>query len=272
MKDLNHQELTKKERRALKTQLKLEKRQKLEKQKKMKKNGLRLAVLLGLIALIFVIRSSGSSETGQNGLLDNLIVTDDERKRLLDIVDDDYIKGNKEAAVTLIEYLDFECEACGAYYPMVKQLSDELGDDVKFVSRYFPLPGHKNGMNAALAVEASGRQGKYWEMHDLLFENQKTWGEKRVSDPSIFEDYAKQLGLNLKQFEQDVDSKEVRERVRRDIDSGKKLGVNGTPSFFLNGEKIPNPKSLDDFKSFIQAAELQASEGSDQSLDENDDI
>ena len=182
----------------------------------------------------------------------------EEKQKLLEVVADDYIKGNKDASVTLVEYLDFECEACGAYYPLVKQLSEEFKTEVRFVNRYFPLPGHKNSMTAATAVEAAGRQGKYWEMNDILFENQRSWGEKQSPDPVIFEGYAQQIGLNMDQYKKDVKSKEVSERVNRDKTSGTQLGVNGTPSFFLNGEKIPNPKTIDDFKTFIQAAILKA--------------
>jgi len=173
---------------------------------------------------------------------------------LLSIKTDDWIKGNKDAQVTLVEYLDFECEACGAYYPLVKRLSEEYNDRVRFVIRYFPLPGHKNGLPAALAAEAAGKQEKYWEMYDMLFENQKSWGEKLSPDPSIFEGYAQELGLDLVKFKQDVNSQEVRNRVERDKSSGVKLGIQGTPSFFLNGKKIENPRGYDDFNALIQLA------------------
>lgn len=175
-------------------------------------------------------------------------------KELLKVNKSDWTKGNKNSSVVLIEYLDFECEACGAYYPLVKQLSEEYKNDVLFVSRYFPLPGHKNGLPAALAVEAAGKQGKFWEMYNLLFENQTVWGEKPASDPTIFENYAKELGLDTEKFKQDVSSDEVKNRVSRDRDSGTQLGVNGTPSFFLNGLKVANPKSPTAFKALIQSA------------------
>lgn len=182
----------------------------------------------------------------------------EEKQKLLEVVADDYIKGNKEAKVTIVEYLDFECEACGAYYPVVKALMDEFGQDVRFVTRYFPLPGHKNSVPAALAVEAAAKQGKYWEMHDLLFTEQRNWGEKPSADPKIFEGYAKSLGLNMEQYAKDISSKEVKERVLRDKNAGTRLGISGTPTFFVNGSKIPNPKGLEDFKTFIKA-ELQKS-------------
>lgn len=213
---------------------------------------LTIIVLVGGVIFASKMGLSSSPATG------SFTPVSDGQKKLLEVVSDDYIKGNKEASVTLIEYLDFECEACGAYYPLIKQLAEEFKTDVRFVNRYFPLPGHKNGLPAALAVEAAARQGKYWEMHDKLFEEQKSWGEKRAADPKIFEGYAQEIGLNLDQFKKDVASKEVRDRVERDKNSGIKLGVSGTPTFFLNGEKIPNPKSPEDFKTFINAAILKA--------------
>lgn len=176
------------------------------------------------------------------------------KSELLSVVSDDWTKGPSDAPVTLVEYLDFECEACGAYYPVVKQLEEKYKDDLLVVNRYFPLPGHKNGMNAALAVEAAGLQGKYWEMHDILFENQETWGEQSVSKPSSLETYAEQIGLDMEQFRTDRNSDTVKERVTRDKDSGEALGVTGTPSFFLNGQRISNPKTLEDFETLIKAA------------------
>lgn len=213
--------------------------------------GIILATVVVLIGGIFFVSKMSSSSPSVAG---NSSPVSDEQKKLLEVVSDDYIKGNKNASITLVEYLDFECEACRAYYPLVKQLAEEFKTDVRFVNRYFPLPGHKNGMQAALAVEAATKQGKYWEMHDTLYDNQSSWGEKSVADPKIFEGYAAQIGLNLDQFKRDVASKEVKERVERDRNSGNRLGVSGTPTFFLNGEKIPNPKNAEDFKTFIKAA------------------
>ena len=171
---------------------------------------------------------------------------------LLSIKADDWIKGNQNAKVTLVEYLDFECEACGAYYPLVKRLSEEFKDDVNFVTRYFPLPGHKNSLTSAFAVEAAGKQGKFWEMYDLVFENQSSWGEKPAPTPEVFEGYAEKLGLDMVKFKTDVASDEVTNRIDRDKNSGTKLGIQGTPTFFLNGEKIQNPRGYDDFKVVIQ--------------------
>ena len=177
---------------------------------------------------------------------------------LTTVVNDDYVKGSKNASVTLIEYIDFECEACGAYFPLVKQLEKEFPNDLKIVLRYYPLPGHKNGLPAALAVEAASQQGKFFEMHDLLFTEQKKWGEKPAPTPEVFEGYAEELGLDMFKFKQDVAAQSVKDRVQRDVDSGTKLGNTGTPSFYLNGQKIQNPRSLEDFKTLIQAEILKS--------------
>lgn len=177
---------------------------------------------------------------------------------LTTVVADDYVKGPANAPVTLIEYIDFECEACGAYFPLVKQLEKDFPNDLRIVLRYYPLPSHRNGMTAALSAEAAARQGKFNEMHDLLFTEQKNWGEKPAPTPQVFEGYAQKLGLDLAKFKQDVASQSVKDRVQRDVDSGTKLGNTGTPSFYLQGEKIQNPRSLEDFKTLIQAAILKA--------------
>lgn len=217
--------------------------------------GIILFTVVLLVGAVFFASKMGSSSSSATS---NSAPVSNEQKKLLEIVSDDHIKGNKEVSVTLVEYLDFECEACGAYYPLVKQLAEEFKEDVRFVNRYFPLPGHKNGMQAALAVESAAKQGKYWEMHDKLFGEQKNWGEKTAADPKIFEGYAQQIGLNLEQFKKDVASKEVKDRVERDKNSGTRLGVSGTPTFFLDGDRIPNPKTPEDFKTFINAAILKA--------------
>jgi protein-disulfide isomerase len=193
------------------------------------------------IAIIGLVWSLSSGSTEKSSAVNTLTA----------IVSDDYIIGPVNAPVTLIEYLDFECEACGAYFPLIKQLEKEFSDDLRVVMRYFPLPGHKNGLTAALAVEAAAQQGKYNEMHDLLFEEQENWGEQSVPNPSIFEEYAKKLGLDMERFRQDVSLQSVRDRVQRDVDSGRQLGNTGTPSFFLNGKKINNPRSYEAFRQLI---------------------
>lgn len=173
--------------------------------------------------------------------------------QLLETKKDDYTKGPKDAKVVLTEYFDYECPPCGAYYPMVKQLEKDH-PEVRFVFRYFPLSGHKNALNAAHAVEAAARQGKYFEMGDLVFSHQDEWGGKSEADASLFDGYAQKLGLSMKQWNADRESASVDERVQRDFNEGLKAGVEGTPTFFLNGEKINTPSSVEAFSDLLTEA------------------
>lgn len=247
----NNVKLTKRERRELRRQEKKQKEVALEQSKKVSQWKKRLAILL--VAIVAIAGFSLYEGDKPTAPVSEKVTS----------MPDDWIKGNKEAQVTLVEYLDFECEACGAYYPVVKRLSEEFGAEVKFVNKYFPLPGHKNSMTSALAVEAAGRQGKYWEMHNLLFENQRDWGEKQAPDPKIFENYAKSIGLDMEQYTRDIASPELKARIERDRKEGQKLGLSGTPSFYLNGKKIENPRGYEDFKALIQAELAKTQSGSD---------
>lgn len=219
----------------------------------MKNNNKSFAIWLGIIfvgCLLLIVSSSGNKpETKSDGTK----ITPADTAEIVTVKADDYVKGNQNAPVVLIEYLDFECEACRAYFPLVKQLETEFPNDLKVVKRYFPLPGHRNAMPAALAVEAAGRQGKFNEMHDLLYTEQDKWGEKAAATPAVFEAYAEQLGLDMEKFKQDVASPEVKARVQRDVDGGIALGAQGTPTFILNGEKIENPQGYEPFKALIEA-------------------
>jgi protein-disulfide isomerase len=161
------------------------------------------------------------------------------------------------ATVTLVEFSDFQCPACGAYYPVVKQVLAEFKDNITFVYRNFPLTNiHQNAQLAAQSAEAAGRQGKYWEMHDMLFTKQSEWSAANARD--LFTQYAGTLGINVDQFKKDIDSDYVKKKIDADVNDGTTLGVNATPTFYLNSEKIENPASLEDFKTLIKAAILKA--------------
>lgn len=171
----------------------------------------------------------------------------------LTVTADDWQRGPENPKVTLIEYADFECPACGAYQPVLKDVKETFKDELRFVYRTFPLMGHKNGRASALAAEAAGEQGKFWEMHDLLYAKQKEWGGKPVEDRSLFEKYANELGLDLEKFKQAMASDAVGQKVTESYDNGIALKVQGTPTFFLNGEKIKNPANADEFKNLIRS-------------------
>ena len=164
------------------------------------------------------------------------------------------IKGNATSTIQLIEYSDFQCPACAAYYPIVKQLEQEFGDKVGFVYKHFPLRQiHRHAELAAIVAEAAGKQNKFWEMHDLIFENQEEWSKQK--DPAEnFVAYAKAIGLNLDQFAIDLKSKEIKNKINNDYKNGLKLKVNSTPSFFLNEKKIKNPQTYKEFKSLLENA------------------
>ncbi len=169
---------------------------------------------------------------------------------ILDVSASDWVKGKSEGVTTLIEYSDLQCPACGLYFPVLKRLNDEFGEQMRFVYRHFPLTQiHKNAELAARATEASGLQGKFWEMHDLLFMRQDEWSQGDAR--KLLGDYAKELGLDLEKFLKDLDSSEVNSAVKADYNSGLILKVNTTPTFFLNGKRITNPRNYDEFRDII---------------------
>lgn len=170
------------------------------------------------------------------------------------VTETDWVRGNPNAELTLIEYGDFQCPACGSYAPLVKQVEEEYPETLKVVFRNFPLTSiHPNAYPASQAAEAAGRQGKFWEMHDKLFETQKEWSSE--SDPmTYFEKYASELELDVEQFKFDVNSSEVSDAIAVDIALGNQTGINATPTFILNGQQIRAPQSLDGFKALIESA------------------
>jgi len=166
---------------------------------------------------------------------------------------EDQVKGNYLSTISLIEYGDFQCPACGYYAPMVQQISEEFGTKINVVSRNFPLNQiHKNAQITAQAAEAAGEQGKFWEMHDKLFETQKDWSES-VNMQEVLVTYATELGLNIEQFNTDLQSAEIKTKIKNDYKSGVAAGVTGTPSYFLNGKKLDNPRSIEDFRAAVEA-------------------
>lgn len=170
---------------------------------------------------------------------------------------DGWTRGNEAAPITLVEFADFQCPACKAYQPFIAQvLADpEVGPQVKLLFKHFPLSIHKNAIAAARASEAAGAQGKFWEYHDLLYEKQEEWAELPALDAEkMFVSYADSLKLDKSKFELDLKSDVLAEKVTSQVSEGASAGVLGTPSFFINGKKIENPQSLDEFKQIIQDA------------------
>lgn len=147
--------------------------------------------------------------------------------------------GSEQAPVTLEEFGDFECPPCGMLHPILKTMEQEFGPRIRLIFREFPLvPTHQHALAAARSAEAAGLQGKFWQMHALLYENQKTWHEATDVNP-IFEDYANRIGLDLNQFRGDLRSEIVEQRIFLDGKRAHSLGVKGTPTVFLNGREVP---------------------------------
>lgn len=168
--------------------------------------------------------------------------------------------GENKKNVVLLEYGDYQCPACGAYYTVVKQVIEKYKEDIKFQFKNFPLQQiHPNARAASRAAEAAGKQNKFWEMHDLLYEQQSTWKQSTAVN-GIFESYAKQLNLNIEQYKKDFASEEVNNIINADFSAGTKAGVNSTPTFFLQGKKIEEaPQDLEGFSKLIDQAIKESS-------------
>lgn len=163
------------------------------------------------------------------------------------------VKGNPDASVVLEEFADFQCPACGQFHPYVKEIMDEYGDQVRLEFRHFPLiQFHPYAEPAARAAEAAGQQGKFFEFHDKLFENQAEWSNG--GNPSLyFNQYAEELGLDMDTFATHQKSSVIRDHIRSDLSEGRERGVEGTPTFFLNGEKV-EMKLIGDLKASVESA------------------
>lgn len=150
-----------------------------------------------------------------------------------------HVLGPASAPIQLEEFGDFECPPCGMFHPILKQMHEEFGDKLAITFREFPLvPTHQHALAAASAAEAAALQGKFWEMHDLLYEHQNEWKAEFDVRPR-FEAYAKQIGLDVERYKRDVNGDFVAQRIFADGKRGHSLGVKGTPTVFMNGREVP---------------------------------
>ena len=172
------------------------------------------------------------------------------------------VYGKLDSPVTLTEYVDFQCEACYAFYPTVKEIKEQYKDKVKFEIKYFPISNsHQYARMAAGYAESAARQGKFFEMHDKIFEGQKTW-ETSQNPNEYFDTYAKEIGLNMDKLKTDLSSPSVSATINADLAEVKRLGGEGTPTFALNGEKIENPENtVDAFTLILDKALKDAEQG-----------
>ena len=165
-----------------------------------------------------------------------------------------HIRGNPDAPVTLEEFGDFQCPPCGQFAGFVEELLKEYDPRLRVVFRNFPLPNHEHAREAALAAEAAGFQGKFWEMHDTLYREQETWS-KAPNVRELFESYAGTIGLDLDQFKKDMDGDKARERVDSDHALADSLGIKMTPTLFINNRPVdPKDKNPEGVRAEIKAA------------------
>ena len=194
--------------------------------------GAMILAILAFLVVLTVQAEQARSGGGPGTAVDRtpVSVIDDTSHRL--------DRGDPGSKVTVVEFLDFECEACGSMYPVVEDARERYAGDITFAIRYFPLPGHFNSTNAAIAAEAAARQGKLEEMYTRLFQTQGEWGEQQESRAPLFRQYANELGLDMSQYDADVIDPEVAARVKKDFDAARDLGLSSTPSFFVNDELL----------------------------------
>ncbi|HEX7315275.1 MAG TPA: thioredoxin domain-containing protein [Pyrinomonadaceae bacterium] len=166
-----------------------------------------------------------------------------------------YSRGTQTARVTVEEFSDFQCPACGVLEPGLRRVMKDYEDRVQFIFRNYPLQMHKYAFLASRAAESAGLQGKFWEMHDMLYDNQKEWSESM--EPRVqFDSYATRLGLDVQRFKADMERQDLADRVKADLLRGNSLGVKGTPTVYLNGRELVPGKLVteEDLRREIEAA------------------
>jgi protein-disulfide isomerase len=177
------------------------------------------------------------------------MAANDDARLTMKVSERDHAEGPADAPVTLVEYGDYECPHCGRAYPIVKRIQQLMGDRLRFVFRNFPLgEAHPHAQHAAEAAEAAAAQGKFWEMHDALYEHQ------RALDDAHLVSYARNVGLDEAPFVKDLQSHAYQRRVREDFMSGVRSGVNGTPTFFINGVRHDDAWDVNTLMDALEAA------------------
>jgi protein-disulfide isomerase len=217
--------------------------------------------ILAAIALVVVIAAVAGASYYRNSVQNAPVTANSGGKSAVNaetlVQPDSPTLGAAGAPVTLVEFLDPECESCAAFAPVVKKILKDYDGKVRLVVRYMPL--HPNSMRAATLTEAAGEQGKYWQMQELLFQKQSEWGERHGAPASapkpdidaLFEKYAMELGLDTNKINSAVKENRYQEKLERDRRDGQSLGVRQTPSFFVNGRKLAR-FSESDLRALIQ--------------------
>jgi protein-disulfide isomerase len=208
-------------------------------------------ILTGIAVVTLIIVVGAAFLFGGKSTPDKQVLSTDQMKYLLR--SNTHQTGPKNAKVTLVEFGDFQCPACGAAYPIVEQILNEYQGKINFAFREFPLPVHQNSQIAAEAAEAAGAQGKFFDMYNTLYSNQKDWGE--TNNPmDYFTKYAEGMHLDMDKFKNDVNSKKYQNVINTDLNDGAALNVDATPTFFINGQPQVGGLAYTDFKAKIDQA------------------
>lgn len=240
------EKVTKAERKEIQKQERMQYQVELDKAQAKKKlmtwGIIAAAVIIGIVGLFKLSASSTSFSPSSSGT----------STKVAPISKTDIATGNPLAKAKLVEYADFQCPGCAAMHPNIKQVLSAENGKIFFIYRFFPLTNiHKNAMAAAEAAYAAYKQGKFWEMHDMLFENQTIW-QDNTNAADTFVSYAQKLGLNVDQFKKDVSSDETQKFINDEANVGISNSVNHTPTLYLNGREI-QPSGADDLKAMIDA-------------------
>ena len=204
-------------------------------------------LIIGIIATVILIaggvflmsRGSTGTAPGNGTKINSEILSPQGAYVTGGIANGSYLAASSSAKITLVEFGDYQCPACIEYHPLVKQLLSEYAGQINYVFRNFPLSQHVNAPASAYAAEAAGLQGKYWQMHDKIYESTGDW--VALADPkSVFIGYAGLLGLDVKKFTSDIDSSDVKKKVQSDMNDGKVINLSETPTFYIDGVKIKN--------------------------------
>src|SRR3989344_2394843 len=203
-------------------------------------------VIATVVVIIAAVVSSGSLNNNPDGTAPAPA-----------IAADDWVRGSRDAKFTLIEYGDYQCPACATYEGLLSDVLPNYEGEVLFVFRNFPLYTiHPNAGISAQAAEAAGLQGKFWEMHDMLYEKQQEWSltptNRVVADN--FDSYARILGLDLDKFHEDMNSDQVLRKIKGEVDGANAIGVGRTPTFYVNLQQIQNPANAAEFKAILDNA------------------
>lgn len=222
-------------------------------------------IIFGVICVVLLgglILNKKSDDVDVSKMNPSKVITSDNKNAEIP----DHIFGTTSKKVVLIEYGDFQCPGCGSLYPSLHPLKEKYKDQLTFVFRNFPLTSiHPNALAGATAAEAAGLQGKWWEYHDMLYENQDEWSEADVQKRTdIFVGYAKDLGLDTVMFKKDLENEKISQKIARDQALGKKIGASSTPTLVLNGKILPQESW--DTSSKLEAVIVAAIKASGQTI------